>query len=84
MLVTPKLLITIIRAAVTTLHLYDAGIDPDLVGNYLLRAGGSMSLKLKGHPYTTILKIGCWLGLTFLQFIHNQIAHLAKNSKEMS
>ena len=83
--VTPKLLITMIRAVVTTLHLNDAGIAPDLVGNHSLRAEGAMALKLKRHLDTTIIKIGRWSGLTFLQYIHNQIAHLAKEiSKNMS
>ena len=85
MSVTPKLLIAMIRAAVKTLHLNDAGIDPDLVGNHSLRAGGAMALKLKGHTDTTIMKIGRWLGLTFLQYIHNQIVHLAVDiSKDIS
>ena len=55
-----------IRAAVTTLHLNDAGIDPELVVNHYMRVGGTMALKLKGHPDTTIINMGRWSGLTFL------------------
>ena len=66
-----------IRLAVTTLKLHLAGIDPDLVGVHSLRAGGAMALKLTGADDTTIMKIGRWTSLTFLQYIHNQIAHLS-------
>ena len=60
MSVTPKLIITMVHAAVTTLHLNDAGIDPDLVGNHAMCTGEVIALKLKGHPDTTIIKIGRW------------------------
>ena len=44
-----------------------------------------MALKLHGYDDTTIIKIGRWTSLTFLQYIHNQIAHLLKEiSKKMS
>jgi hypothetical protein len=62
-----------------------AGIDPDIVGVHSLRAGGAMSLKLQGESDTTIMKQGRWSGLTFLQYIHNQIGHLSKDlSKTMA
>ena len=38
-----------------------------------------MALKLTGADDTTIIKLGRWSGLTFLQYIHNQIAHLSAN-----
>eukprot|EP00957_Ditylum_brightwellii_P007800 590479-Ditylum_brightwellii.AAC.1 len=44
--VTPTNMINTIREAVTRLGLYEAGIDPDLVGIHSLRAGGAMALKL--------------------------------------
>jgi hypothetical protein len=68
-----------IRQAVTHLNLHLAGIDPDLVGVHSLRAGGAMALKLTGARDTTIMKIGRWTSLTFLQYIHNQIAHLSND-----
>ena len=44
-----------------------------------------MALKLHGYNDTTIMKMGRWRSLTFTQYIHNQIAHLAKDiSKKMS
>jgi len=38
-----------------------------------------MALKLNGESDTTIMKQGQWTSLTFLQYIHNQIGHLAKD-----
>ena len=38
-----------------------------------------MSLTLHVYDDTTITKMGRWTFLTFLQYIHNQIAHLLKD-----
>ena len=74
-----------VRETATKLNLQDQAIDPDLIGAHSLRAGGAMALKLQGFDDTTIMKMGRWTSLTFLQYIHNQIAHLSKNiSKKMS
>ncbi len=54
------------------------GIDPDLIGAHSLRAGGAMAMKLQGVSDTVIMKQGRWSSLTFLMYIHNQIAHLSK------
>ena len=44
-----------------------------------------MALKLHGYADTTIMKMGRWTSLTFLQYIHNQIAHLSCDiAKKMS
>ena len=44
-----------------------------------------MALKLHGYADTTIMKMGRWTSLTFLMYIHNQIAHLSSNlSTKMS
>ena len=78
--ITSTDLINFIRLlAATTLHLLqDTGIDPDLIGVHSLRAaGGAMVLKLHGYSDTTIKKFGGWSSLTFLEYIHNQIAHLS-------
>ena len=78
-------IITMTRNAVRTLNLHQQGIDPDLVGAHSLRAGGAMALKLHGYNDTTIMKMGRWTSLTFLMYIHTQIAHLGKDiSKDMS
>ena len=78
-------MMTTIRNAVTNLNLKETGLDPDLIGVHSLRAGGAMALKLQGEEDTTIMKMGRWTSLTFLQYIHNQIAHLSKGiSNKMS
>jgi len=66
--VTSTDLMKFIRLATTTLCLQDTGIDPDLI---------CMALKLHGYSDTTIKKFGRWSSLTFLGYIHNQIAHLS-------
>ena len=82
---TAKQIVTRVRSVVAELNLAEHGIDPDLVGAHSLRAGGAMALKLHGFDDTTIMKIGRWTSLTFLQYIHNQIAHLSTDiSKTMS
>jgi hypothetical protein len=83
--VTPADMILMLRTSVKRLKLNEAGIDPDIIGVHSLRAGGAMALKLHGESDTTIMKQGRWSGLTFLQYIHNQIGHLSKNlSKKMA
>ena len=70
---------------ITTLDRATNGIDPDFVGVHSLRASGAMALKFAGENDTTIVKNGRWSGLTFLQYIHNQIAHLSTGlSNKMS
>ena len=78
-IVTAKDMIVNIRHAVWDLKLHTSGIDPDLVGVHSLRAGCAMTLKLTNKSDTTIMKMGRWSGLTFLQYIHAQIAHLSKD-----
>jgi hypothetical protein len=74
-----------LRQSVADLNLKQQGIDPDLIGVHSLRAGGAMALKLSGSDNMTIMKLGRWTSLTFLQYIHNQIAHLsAELSQNMS
>ena len=74
-----------IRHAAAALKLHENGIDPDLIGSHSLRAGGAMALKLQGVLDTIIQKQGRWRSVTFLQYIHTQIAHLTKDlSTKMS
>lgn len=54
-----------------------ARIEPDLIGNHSLRAGGAMALKLNNYPDSTIQKIGRWKSSTWLMYMHNQIAHMS-------
>ena len=83
--VSSKDIIIMLRASASTLKLQQQAIDPDLIGAHSLRSGGAMALKLHGYDDTTIRKMGRWTSDTFLQYIHNQIAHLSKDiSKKMS
>ena len=77
--ITSQNVISMIRQVAQSLCLQDQAIDPDLIGAHSLRAGGAMALKLHGYDDTTIMKMGRWTLLTFLQYIHNQIAHLSKD-----
>ena len=78
-------IISAVQDTATELKLHEQAIDPDLVGAHLLCAGGAMALKLHGYDDTIIMKMGRWTSLTFLQCIHNQIAHLSKDiSSKMS
>ena len=82
---TSSEIIKSVRLAARTLQLEKQAIDPDLIGAHSLRAGGAMALKLHGFDDTTIMKMGRWTSLTFLQYIHTQIAHLSKDiSRKMS
>ena len=83
--ITASDIIEMVRDTVKILKLHLNGIDPDLVGAHSLRAGGAVALKLHGISDTTIMKQGRWSGLTFLMYIHNQIAHLSHDlSQKMS
>jgi len=68
-----------VRDAVTSLQLHRQGIPASAVGSHSLRAGGAMAMKLNGCDLITIMKQGRWTSLTFLTYIHNQIAHLGAN-----
>ena len=68
-----------VRTAVRDLQLHRQGIKASSVGSHSLRAGGAMAMKLNGCDLITIMKQGRWTSLTFLTYIHNQIAHLGAN-----
>ena len=74
----PCHIINMVRNTAGELKLHRQSIDHDLVGDHSLRAGGAMALKLHGYDDTTIMKMGRWTSLTFLEYIHNQISHLSK------
>ena len=61
---------------VKDLKLHLQAIYHNLVGAHSLCAGGTMAIKLHGYDEMTIMKMGRWTSLAFLQYIHNQIAHL--------
>ena len=78
-------IISTVRSKEKTLKLNLQAIDPDLFGAHYLRTGGAMLLKLHGYNDTTIMKMGRWTSLIFLQYVHNQISHLSNDiSQKMS
>jgi hypothetical protein len=78
-------IVAFIRTTAKVLNIKEQGIHPDLIGAHSLRAGGAMALRLHGFEDTIIMKMGRWTSLTFLQYIHTQIAHLSEDiSKKMS
>ena len=76
-LITSHDMVTVVCSAACALGLHRQGIDPDLVGSHLLCAGGAMALALHGIKTEVIMKHGRWTSLTFMMYIHNQIAHLS-------
>ena len=78
-------IIKMVHDTTKQLKLHQQAINHDLVGTQSLRAGGAMALKLNGYNDTTIMKMGRWTSLIFLQYIHNQISHLLMDiAKKMS
>ena len=71
-------IISDVRAKSKDLKLSLQAIDPNLFGAHYICVGGTLALKLHGYNDTTIMKMVRWMSLTFLQYIHNQIAHLSK------
>ena len=74
-----KMIRTVVQKAKCGLGLSRQGTIAEDVGSYLLRASGVMSMKLHGCDMVQITKVGRWTSLTFLTYIHNQIAHLGAN-----
>ena len=75
--VTSYIMRKTIKATVTALNLKEQGITANDVGTHSFRAGGAMALKLAGCDDTTIMTMGRWSGMTFLEYIHTQIGHLS-------
>ena len=75
--VTSQAVVKAIQQEATSLNLAAQGIDPDIIGAHSLRAGGAMALKLQKYLDTTIQKMGRWTSSTWLQYIHNQSAHIS-------
>ena len=83
--ITPDHMRSNLRIAVKKLRLHERGIDPRDIGVHSLRAGGAMALKMMGVSDTIIKKQGRWTSMTFLEYIHNQLAYFAKDlSSKMS
>ncbi len=57
--------------------LLEKGYTLDRVLLHSLRAGGAMAMKLSGASDSTIMRIGQWMSLTYLTYIHSQIGALS-------
>ncbi len=71
--ITAPHITTLITQAATNTNLVAQGYDLKRVSTHSLRASGAMVLKLQGVHDSLIMKIGRWMGLTFLTYIHSQI-----------
>jgi hypothetical protein len=52
------------------------GYTLDCISSHSLQSGGAMAMKLGGALDSTIMKVGQWLSLTYLTYIHSQIGAL--------
>ena len=75
-------IVAIVRLAAKSLKLQIQGIDPDLIGDHPLRAGGAMALKIWGYKDSTIRKFGRWSSDTWQMYIHSQISQLYEGVAE--
>jgi hypothetical protein len=46
------------------------------IASHSLRAGGGMAMKLSGASDSTIMRVGRWMSLMYLTYIHTQIGAL--------
>ncbi len=53
------------------------GYTVDRVSSHSLRAGSAMAMKLSIATDSTIMRIGRWMSLTYLTYIHSQIEALS-------
>ena len=80
-----KDIVYMVRIAAKALNLQKQTVDPNLLGSHSLCTRGAMALNYMVQK-TPQFKLGQWMSLNFLQYIHNQItAHLSKDmSKKLS
>ncbi len=57
--------------------LLEKGYTLDRISSHSLRAGGAMAMKLSGASDSMIMRIGWWMSLTYLTYIHSQIGALS-------
>ena len=57
--------INMVHDIIEDLKLHPQAIDHNILGAYLLCAGGAMALSLHGYDDTTKMKMGRWKFLTF-------------------
>jgi hypothetical protein len=72
--VQPLHILLAVRRGARLASLEASGYDLSRIGAHSLRASGAMALWLSGHNSEAIMKMGRWCTLTFLTYIHAQIA----------
>ncbi len=65
-----------VRWGATSNQLTSRGYTLNRVSSHSLRAGGAMAMKLSGASDSRIMRVGRWLSLTYLTYIHSQIGAL--------
>ena len=59
------------------------GYTINRVSSHSLQAGGAMALKLSGASDSTIMRVGRWMSLTYLTYIHTQIGALTAGMAQL-
>ena len=68
-----------LRAAAASVGKETLGFDPEEIGCHSLRSGAAMAMKLAGVSEYTIMIIGRWKSMAFLEYIRNQVAEFSIN-----
>jgi hypothetical protein len=63
--------------------LLTCGYTLDRISSHSLRAGRAMAMKLGGALDSTIIRVGRWLSLTYLTYIHSQIGALTASLSKL-
>ena len=70
---------TKLRAAAASVGKDTLGFLPEEIGCHLLRSGAAMAMKLAGVSEYTIMIIGRWKSMAFLEYIRKQVAEFSIN-----
>ena len=76
--VTSQGMITVIGMTARALGLHRQGIDPDLIRNHSLQAGGAMALAPQGIKTEIIMKHSRWTSLTFMIYSQSDCSPLQR------
>ena len=68
---------TQLRAAAASVGREKLGFHPDEIGCHFLRSGAAMAMKLAGVSEYTIMIIGRWKSMAFLEYIRKQVAEFS-------
>ena len=77
--ITPRQIITSLRAACATIGSARLGFEPEEIGTHSLRSGAAMEMYLAAIPVYTIMLIGRWSSDAFLRYIRKQVEQFSKD-----